>query len=252
MYPQTHVYFAETILGRQSDSISLGSVLPDMLVGGYFNHCQAHSKGEEIYGFLLKRHHALLEFGKAVLTHGFVPKGLDYYGDEKYLDFEKGYCFEKARPFIQKTVEACNIPPEMGWWKAHNIIEMGVELLVSSSDRYNERLKSAFTNRVLVSGVDEALTSLWQDSKLEFAGRVKRFVGLVELEKAGAESLANKYGVQMRFKHHVEIDPKKVARLICEAADSVDGDVQIFFLNVASMVKKNIEHFEKKLQPHGL
>jgi len=251
LFPQTHVYFAETILGRQSDSISLGSVLPDMLIGGYFNHCQAHSKGEEIFSFLVK-HNTLLEFGKAVLTHGFVPEGLDYYGDEKYLDFEKGYCFEKGRPFISKTVEACNIPPEMGWWKAHNIIEMGVELLVSSSDHYNERLKSAFTNHVLVSEVDEMLQSLWKESKLEFTRRVNRFIGLVELGKASAESLARKYKVQMQFKHHVEIDSQKVARLIYEAAESVNGDVQVFFRNVASMVNENIICLEKKLQTAGL
>ncbi len=251
MYPQTHVYFAETILDRQSDSISLGSVLPDMLIGGHFNHCQAHSKGEEIYTFLVK-HHMLLDFGKAVLTHGFVPKGLDYYGDEKYLDFKKGYCFEKARPFISKTVEACNIPPEMGWWKAHNIIEMGVELLISSSDHYNERLKSAFTNHALVSEVDEALQSLWKGSQLEFTRRVKRFIGLVELGKASVESLARKYKVQMQFKHHVEIDSNKVARLINEAAESVDGDLQVFFRNVASMVNENITSLVKKLQTPGL
>ena len=33
MYPQTHVYFAEMILDGQSDEITLGSILPDMLNG---------------------------------------------------------------------------------------------------------------------------------------------------------------------------------------------------------------------------
>ncbi|BAF60168.1 hypothetical protein PTH_1987 [Pelotomaculum thermopropionicum SI] len=239
MYPQTHVYFAENVLGKQGDDVTLGSVLPDMLIGGEFNHHQAHSKGEEIYRFI-KKNGSLLDFGKAVVTHGFVPKGLDYYGDEKYLDFEKGYCFEKARPFILKTVEACNIPAEMGWWKAHNIIEMGVELLISSSGDYSERIKSAFANRLLVSGVDEMFRSLWKEKELNFISRVKRFAGFIEMGKATAVSLARKYRLQMLFKHQVEIDTKKVARLIYSAAESVNDDLQKFFDIVSMQVKENI------------
>lgn len=244
MYPQTHVYFAEIIIGRQSDPVSLGSILPDMLIGEYFNHFEAHSKGVEIYNFLTKNH-SLLDFGQAVLTHGFEPKGLDYYGDEKYLDYEKGYSFEKARPFILKTIEACNIPPEMGWWKAHNIIEMGVELLISSSGYYSERLKSAFTNHSLVSEVSEMLQALWKNKDLRFARRIERFIGFIELERPSVELLAQKYRVQMQVKHRVEINTKKVAQLIYEAAESVNNDLQQFFQNTASFVKDNIKSLTK-------
>lgn len=240
MYPQTHVYFSEILIGKQSDQISLGSILPDMLVGELFNHCEAHSTGAEIYKFLVKNR-SLPDFGQAVLTHGFNPKGLDYYGDEKYLDCEKGYSFEKARPFIQKTVEACNIPPEMGWWKAHNIIEMGVELLVGSSGDYSERLKSAFTNHSLASEVDEMFHSLWPEKDIRFINRVKRFSGFIELERPSVESLAQKYRVQMLFKHKVEIDTKKTAQLIYRAAESVTVDLYQFFKNTCGCVKRNTE-----------
>ena len=240
MYPQTHVYFAETLIGRRADQVSLGSVLPDLLVGVVFNHLEAHSKGAEIYNFL-KKNRALPDFGLAVLTHGFIPKGLDYYGDEKYLDFEKGYSFEKARPLIEKTIEACNIPPEMGWWKAHNIIEMGVELRVGSAGGYSERLKSAFANRALVSEVNELLYTLWPDRDIRLAARVEKFTSLVEVEKPGVESLAQKYRVQMLIKHQTEIDTKKTAHLIYQAAEIVSSDITQFFQNVTASVQKNIE-----------
>lgn len=243
MYPQTHVCFAELLAGRHSDQISLGSILPDMLVGGCFNHLEAHSKGAEIYNFLVKNR-ALLDFGQAVMTHGFVPKGLDYYGDEKYLDFEKGYCFEKARPFINKTIEACNIPSEMGWWKAHNIVEMGVELLVGSAGDYSEQLKSAFTNRALVSEVNEMLYTLWPDKDLNFSRRAERFLNFIEVEKPSVESLAQKYRVQMLIKHQAEIDIKKTAHLIYHAAESVTGDIFQFFQNVIGSVKRDIKDLQ--------
>jgi len=240
LYPQTHVYFAETVLGKQGDIVTLGSILPDMLIGRDFNHYEAHSKGIEIYNFAGKES-TMLDFGKAVATHGFDPKGLDYYGDEKYLDYEKGYCFEKARPFIARTVDACNIPAEMGWWKAHNIIEMGVETIISSTDYYSERIKTALYNRCLISEIDEMLKELWEKNSLNFVRRVERFAGFVEIEKATAESLAKKYHLQMQFRHKVEIDVKKVARLIDDAAEKVILDLKEFFNITAAMVKNNIE-----------
>lgn len=243
LYPQTHVHFAETLIGRESDQVTLGSILPDMLVSNWFKHSEAHSKGAEIYKFLVKNC-SLLDFGQAVLTHGFIPKGLDYYGDEKYLDFEKGYSFEKARPFVEKTIEACNIPPEMGWWKAHNIIEMGVELLVGSAGDYSERLKSAFTNHALVSEVNEMLYTLWPDKDLNFIKRAERFLNFIEVEKPSVESLAQKYRVQMLIKHQTEIDTKKTSHLIYQAAESVTSDIFQFFQNVTGSVKKNIEDLQ--------
>lgn len=240
MFPQTHICFAEWITSTKGDHITLGSTFPDMLGVELFNHYESHSKGEEIYGFL-KKHNTLLDFGHGVLTHGFAPKGLDYYGDEKYLDFEKGYCFEMARPFINATVEACNIPPSMGWWKAHNIVEMGIELLVSSRDYYSEKFKSAFSNRVLISEVNEMLQNLWKDKNVNLARRVEKFAGLIEQDKADADALAKKYQMQMLHKHKVGIDTKKVALLIEKAAASVEPELDIFFRKTGELVKGNIK-----------
>ncbi|MCL6639240.1 MAG: hypothetical protein K6T80_06110 [Firmicutes bacterium] len=245
MYPQTHIFFAEKVLGRQNDSIALGSIFPDMIIGKSFTHQEAHSRGAELYRFLREKG-ALGDFRKAVVTHGFDPRGLDYYGDEKYLDYERGYCFEKGRPFVPATVMACNIPYEMGWWKSHNIIEMGIELLISAAGYYSEQIKSALTNRELIQEVDEMTRCLWRDSGLRFFDRARRFSGFVEVERATAASLAEKYRVQMRVKHGVEIDTRAVARLIDRAAGEVSGDVYGFFDDVAAAVKKNIASLDRE------
>ncbi|OPX90565.1 MAG: hypothetical protein A4E53_00957 [Pelotomaculum sp. PtaB.Bin104] len=244
MYPQTHVFFAEAILKKQRDHIALGSILPDILVGCDISHCEAHSQGMDIFKMISQESY-LKDFGLAVASHGFVPRGLDYFGDEKYLDYEKGYCFEKARQLILKTVEVCNIPPEMGWWKAHNIVEMGVETLVSSTDHYSEQIKSALNNIGLIDDVDELLNDLWQDKELNFAVRMRRFAKFVEIEKASPESLAKKFQLQMQVKHKVDINVTKVARLIGEAAELVTQDINEFFRNSLGIVKKNIANMDQ-------
>lgn len=243
MYPQTHVFFAEAIMEKQGDNIALGSILPDILIGCGFSHAEAHSKGLDIYRFI-SRESYLKDFGRAVASHGFVPEGLDYYGDEKYQDFEKGYCFEKARPLITQTVDACNIPPEMGWWKAHNIVEMGVESLISSSDCYSEQIKSALHNNSLIDDVDELLHDLWREKELHFAVRLRKFAEFVQIEQASPASLARKYHLQMRVKHKVDINVKKVAALIHAAAEKVSMDISDFFRNSSGMVKSNIRNMD--------
>ncbi|MHB8985812.1 MAG: hypothetical protein ACYC38_07710 [Eubacteriales bacterium] len=245
MYPQTHIYFAEKVLARENDSVALGSIFPDMIIGRYFNHLKAHSRGAEIYRYL-RNNGAFSDFRDGVVTHGFDPKGLDYYGDEKYLDYERGYCFERGRPFVLATVMACNIPYEMGWWKAHNIIEMGVELLVSLSGRYGEKIKSALTDRELIEEVDELVHCLWRDADMQFIKRAERFANFVEVGKASATSLAEKYRVQMRAKHSVEIDVRAVAALIDRAAEYVSADIHLFFEDVSKIVVNNLASLKNK------
>ena len=98
--------------------------------------------------------------------------------------------------------------PEMGWWKAHNIVEMGIELIVSSSGDYGDRIKSAFANHRLISEVDGLLGELLKLENHDFIKRVQMFAGLVKWKRQGV-SLAEKYRLQTRFKHQVEIDTKR-------------------------------------------
>lgn len=240
MYPQTHVYFAEMVLGCGGDDVVLGSVLPDMLTGSVFDHLEAHTKAMDIFSFLRKEK-SLLGFGQAAATHGFVPKGLDYYGDEKYLHFEKGYCFEKARALVEETVAACRIPPEMGWWKAHNIIEMGVELLISERGAYGKKIKKAFFNEKLALEVENKLVRALNKPDIGYSRRVKRFAEVVELDVATPASLAAKYRLQMLYRHRIEIDVGEVARLIDKAKNIVAADVDEFFRHACVLVAQNLK-----------
>ena len=240
MYCQTHLYFAERVLRKQSDVITLGCILPDMIIGGEINHYEAHCIGFSLYEFL-PQNGTPLDLIQAVSTHGFKPKGLDYYGDEKYRDFERGYCFEKARSITERTVDACNIPREMGWWKAHNVIEMGVETIVSRQGNYYDRLGSALNNKTLIKDVDELLGQVCGNRSLDFIVRAERFSGFVEKERSTAKSLANKFSKQMRIRHDVIIDLDKMAHLIDDAAELVAGDLHEFFEATANLVEGNIK-----------
>jgi hypothetical protein len=222
-----------------NDAIALGSVFPDMVIGDGIHRDLSHYCGFEILEFL-RPHHELLDFALANITHGVNPTGLDYFGDEINPFYERGYCFEKGRVLIEPTISACNIPPEMGWWKAHNIIEMGIEMQVSALGNYGRHLQSAFNNRDLVEIICERMGAFFAQGPLSFIKRVSDFSVYIDLSTSTAESLAAKYDYQMYYKHCIHINMAEVANLIRQAAGVVEDDLEEFFRFVSGKVKKHI------------
>lgn len=250
MFPQTHVFFAHQVLGKMTDVIALGSLFPDMLIGGPLNHNKAHSIGYQLLENF-RGNPDLSDFARAVITHGIDPGGLDYFGDEKYLDCEKGYCFEKALPLIKATTRACNLPAEMGWWKAHNIVEMGIELRISESGPYWEMLQQAFRNEPLIMKLGQELSAIIGLGPQELLNRIRRFPRYIVTHRATSSSLASKYQIQMHAKHGIEINVPAVAKLIESASSHVDPDLDEFFILVNSLVRQTLKQIEGDLDNYS-
>jgi len=242
VFPQTHVYFAERILGRRSDAITLGSIFPDMMVGAGVDHKRAHSLGLELLN-MFQDSEELTDFALGAVTHGISPQGLDYFGDEKYPGYELGYCFEKGRGLVEGTIEACNLPERMGLWKAHNIVEMGIEMKISCWDNYGQVLRRAFNNHNLIDHLTNALSTITVDTG-QLRKRIASFPGYIEVYPATAQSLAGKYRIQMYARHQININTSKVALLIEAAADRVEDDLADFFRMVEQHVQKEIQSMQ--------
>ncbi len=216
------------VLGHTSDAITMGSLFPDLIISTKVEHAIAHSLGSELL-HVVQENHVLADFARAIITHGITPQGLDYFGDEKYQDCERGYCFAKGRPLVEQTIEACHIPPELGWWKAHNIVEMGIELLISNRGDYGGFIRQAFNNHELINQIIDLLPKQTNCLEQGLKKRITGFGGVIEVYQATAESLADKYRLQMYYRHGFNINTTKVARLIETAAERVEDDLADFF-----------------------
>lgn len=206
----------------------------------------AHSMGEKLLQ-VFYNNNDLHDFARGVITHGISPKGLDYFGDEKYPGCERGYCFEKGRNLVEQTIEACNIPPEMGWWKAHNIVEMGIELRISNNGPYGQIIRRAFNNYQLIDQIGYILASLTGYNRQRLKSRIAGFPNYIEVFKATPQSLANKYRIQMFARHRININTAQVARLIEYAAEQVEEDLQQFFLLTNQNVLLELSKIEGSL-----
>ncbi len=234
MYPLTHLYFAEKVLGPLDDKIILGSIFPDVttLIGIDWN--RSHTLGLDLWRHFRVNNSCLTNFPLGVISHGIFPRGLDYYSDEKYGNFEKGYCFEKARPLIKSVVEACYISPDDGWWKAHNFIEMGVELYIHEKrPELLPLLQKSLANVVLIKKLCKELSFILGKDEDSLEKVFAVFRKFLEEEPFDAQVLAVRYQKQIYFRHNIEaIDLSKCQRIIKRGNKMVVTDIEEFFQEV--------------------
>lgn len=237
MFPLTHVFMAQMIFPLADNKVILGSIFPDTNIGYDLSYDHTHRQGADLYKYIQAHDKDFLPFVHGVITHGVEPAGLDYYGDEKYLSFERGYCFEKARPIIVKTLKACNLSSRFGWWKAHNFIEMGIELAISKKyPEVQERLREVYEDEELIAYTAKILSNFFYANPREIIGGILHFQKYVFDEPVNVHNLAASYNEQMIRRHSVKVDIKAVEALIEESEMIVKSD----YLRFLSYVRRKI------------
>ena len=238
MYPLTHVYFAQKVLGYIDDATTLGSMFPDMVILCGIPWDGSHRLGITLWPHLKNASGPIIPFVKGIITHGIEPRGLDYYSDEQYSIFEKGYCFEKARPLVKQVVEALNIPPENGWWKAHNFIEMGIELYMDDRHSWLQRqVFQAFQNKYLIDRLVSDLSPLLPQRNRPLDHCFSIFENATTQGEISAALLAARYEKQINHRHNIDsIDILHCQALIEEGRRIIEAEVEEFFEDVKQRI----------------
>ncbi len=242
MFPYTHICFANDTLGKINDETVLGAVFPDTVIAGFLEHGTTHNQAPALFRYLSGLG-ILGDFSRAVITHSTTPRGLDYYCDEKYLDYEKGYAFEMARPLVDKVIRSCNLPPEMGWWKAHNFIEMAADVwLYEKRPEFHGFLKKALNNQTLVLAISQVLSPFFDVPAAKMAMSFPLYGEYVTTGAVTSVELAKKYGMQTAKKHGINIDIIAAAKVIEEAVDIVDSTFPDFITHCQENVTELINN----------
>ncbi len=246
MYPLTHIYFARKVMGFLDDALLLGSIFPDMVILCGIPWEASHRLGFVLWPHFKEAAPPLVHFTQGIITHGIEPRGLDYYSDEQYGPYEKGYCFEKARPLIEQVVEALGIPPENGWWKAHNFIEMGIELHIY--DRFPElpgKLYQAFHQQSLIDSLVLSLSPLLVERSRPLSHCFSVFKQYIEEGEMDATLLALRYERQINHRHNIEsIDIAHCRDLIVKGQKLIETELEDFFEDVKRKMKPVFEQLQ--------
>ncbi len=243
MFPLTHAYAIGRLVAVPEPLHILGAIFPDAVLTNGLPWDKAHCSGAEIYAFLAARDLSLLPFAVGAITHGVRPPGLDYYGDEKYDGFEKGYCFEEARPYAARVATICRLPASMGWWKAHNFVEMAIEWLLAEQDpRLGPAVEQALGDQRACARLAPHLGAFFQADGAAVAASLPAMLPFLALRDATPAGLAAKYELQVRRKHGVEaIDVDGAAELIAEIAGVIQPGCWAFMDEAVGKIGATLE-----------
>ena len=236
MYPLAHLYFMEFSFKKLDDAAILGSIFPDLVILSGLSWKKSHSLGTEIRRHFQDSGEEKSRFSLGVVSHGIEPRGLDYYSDEKYEDFERGYCYEKARPLVGAVIEACGLSSNDGWWKAHNFIEMGIELYVNKQrPDLISQLQTAFSNLALIDSITRDLSPLLNIEESVLQDCFSKFRRFAVTEPVDARAMALRYQKQIYFRNNIEfIDINQSIGIIEQGERIILPDIELFFHDVRS------------------
>lgn len=238
MFPLTHVWFSKMIFKKENNMTMLGAVFPDITIAGILNYEKTHKDGLGLYNHFKTYHIDYMDFVMAVMTHTVDPKGLDYYCDEHYMSGYKGYCFQKGVSIVDEVIDACNIPSKFGLWKAHNFVEMGIEINILNQEKdICKRLKNAFCDICLTEKISDACEDYYGIDRGILLNSIKKFSTYIELENLNSRTLASKYNLQMQSKHGIAIDEVKSTKIIDKCRELVQDDFDDFI----DFTKKRVE-----------
>ena len=206
MFPIAHAYLLERVIANPTNAHYLGCVWPDMLFDGPLTHHQTHREGLALLAFARAEAPEIVPFVRAALTHMAEPHGFDWFSDEAYEPgAERGYAFERARPFVDAVVTATEVDPQIGWWKAHNFTEMSFDMgLGRVYPHLGPAVAAACADGALVQMVTPPLARHFGVAAEALAANITNFPKSVALLDPTSQKLAEAYGLQLAFKHQVK------------------------------------------------
>ncbi|MDD2481676.1 MAG: hypothetical protein WCY24_03215 [Lutispora sp.] len=245
MFPFTHIWFSEKVLGYSNNMTVLGSIFPDAFVSNKLSYEATHKTGWDIFHYFCQEKPELTDFIKSGVTHMVHPEGLDFYGDEAYNGAE-GYCFQKAADIVEEVIDACNIPKEFGLWKAHNFIEMAVELnILNKNHRLLEQLDYSLKDSILINQIRFSLERFYGVEPGSLKNGFKRFESFVFRDNINSHILSINYDHHMKNKHGINIDIDKASKIIDDAKLIIGKDFNNFIgitvENVKEMLQRRLE-----------
>lgn len=238
MFPLTHIWFSRRVLGYSNNMTVLGSVFPDTVIKCCLTYDQTHKTGRVFFEYFNKYAEEYLDFARAVVTHTVDPRGLDFYGDEEFGSGYKGYCFQKAAEIEKEVIEACNIPDRFGLWKAHNFIEMGIEMnMAYSESKLVDIYQSGLSDKGLIHKLSFHIDKYFGLKESTAEECFSKFSGYMKLSDLSSLAFAERYNKQMQLKHGISIDIKRCSSIIEKSRILVQEDYCTFMDYCTEKVK---------------
>lgn len=223
MFPIVHHYANKCLNEKLHPFLIYGGLFPDLASSVGMERDFAHEMGGDFYLWCLEKAPDSLALARGVICHGLKPPGLDYYADEYWPGGEKGWCFQQGRFWLEQVKKATGLPDNLIWWKAHNFIEMALELLVlEENPGLHLEILAALEDQ---AALDEACGLLAAYSGADAAMLYKIFGqanNIFALDSVNPFTLAQKQAIAFAVRYNfMSPDTPAMAALLCEMREDL-------------------------------
>ena len=240
MFPLVHYFVNSQIKDSVPPLMALGGIFPDIASAAGINRGAAHCMGRSLYYWCRDNAPEMIPLAKGVISHGIDPHCVDYYADEYWPGYPKGWCFLHGEKYMARVAEATGLPQHLIWWKAHNFIEMGCELI---TDRDHPKIKDDLLAAVNdASAIREAAACLAAYSGIpeeRFVTAFAKVPHIFAIREISAEQLATRQCRGFFIRHRVtHADPPAIAALIHQISGEIEPLYYPFFYEVIGKTKR--------------
>ena len=246
MFPLVHYYVNYKLYDRIPKHTVLGGMWPDLAAAAGWNRNDAHVMGDDFYQWCMEHAPEGRDLARGIISHCSKPKCVDYYADEYWPGYHKGWCFLMGEPYMPEVAAATKLESNKIWWKAHNFVEISFELMTDEADpSLKKDLLAVLNDSSAIREIAELLSAYTGCPAgaicAAYAGAPQTFA----LENVSPEELAQKQHLSFirRFDHH-DADVPAMAALIRKMKRELANEYGPFLQLLVDMTGKVIRQYE--------
>lgn len=245
MFPLVHYFVNRQIFGTVPTLMALGGIFPDLAAGAGLNRDKAHCMGEDFHLWCKKNAPEAIDLAIGISSHGIKPYGVDYYSDECWPEYIKGWCFMQGEPYMPEVAAATNLPENLIWWKAHNFVEMSYELITNNDHPYIKDDLLAALHDIDAQKQAAAILSEYTGAKAELI--VDTFANapnIFAIENISPQKLAFKQNLSYRIRHNIHnANTEAMANLLSKMSEELKAGYYPFMKKIISYTAEAIKNY---------
>lgn len=224
--------------------LMLGSILPEIMYytkDHPFKFEEIHEGGDEVYKYLIEKSPEFADLGLGMLAHS-VKKGADRFNFDENLAL-LGYSGGLVEKLRIKLSSILHVPYETAKNRAHNILELAVELgIIKSNPDFIDEFKEAVLDKETREKIKSILSECFSKPSQEVSRVVDELFGKM---KPGyfknPEGLALLWGELSSALPDPKPDTKQLSELLNELSINFKGRDRVFLEKAIGWTRSNIE-----------
>lgn len=245
MFPLVHYFVNRQIYGSVPTLMALGGIFPDLAAGAGLDRNKAHEMGEDFHAWCQKNAPEGIPLAIGIASHGINPCGVDYFSDEFWPGYKKGWCFLQGEPYMELVAAATHLPENLIWWKAHNFVEMSYEL-ITDSDHPNikDELLSALHDTEAQKTAAQILSAYSGVAAEPIVDTFCNAPNIFAIEDISAAKLAFKQDLSYKIRHNItDADTEAMAELITKMSQKLRSGYYPFLKDVISFTAQALSDY---------